>query len=63
MILALIIMVAWGVQAYFMKKAANVGVNDATTFTWMTISGLLLIPVAYLMMGNFPVTPRGRRSR
>jgi drug/metabolite transporter (DMT)-like permease len=54
LILALIIMVAWGVQAYFMKKAANVGVNDATTFTWMTISGLLLIPVAYVMMGNFP---------
>lgn len=54
LILALVVMVAWGVQAYFMKKAATVGVNDATTFGWMTISGLLLIPVAWLMMGHFP---------
>jgi drug/metabolite transporter (DMT)-like permease len=54
LILALIVMVAWGVQAYFMKKAATVGVNDATTFGWMTISGLLLIPVAWAMMGHFP---------
>lgn len=52
--LALVIMVAWGVQAYFMKKASNVGVNDATTFAWMTISGLLLVPVAFVMMGDFP---------
>jgi len=54
LILALVVMVAWGVQAYFMKKAATVGVNDATTFGWMTISGLLLIPVAWFMMGHFP---------
>ncbi|SMD27115.1 DMT family transporter [Kibdelosporangium aridum] len=54
LVLALIVMVAWGVQAYYMKKAANVGVNDATTFAWMTISGLLLVPVAWLMMGEFP---------
>ena len=47
-------MVAWGVQAFFMKKAAMVGVNDATTFTWMTVSGLLLVPVAFLMMGGLP---------
>jgi uncharacterized membrane protein len=54
LILALIVMVAWGVQAFFMKKAANVGVNDATTFAWMTVSGLLLVPVAWFMMGEFP---------
>jgi drug/metabolite transporter (DMT)-like permease len=54
LILALIVMVAWGVQAYFMKKAATVGVNDATTFAWMTISGLLLVPVAWFMMGSYP---------
>ena len=24
---------AWGVQAYYMRKAALIGVNDATTFT------------------------------
>ncbi|MEO6087157.1 MAG: DMT family transporter [Umezawaea sp.] len=54
LVLALVVMVAWGVQAYFMKKAANVGVNDATTFAWMTASGLLLVPVAWFMMGDFP---------
>jgi drug/metabolite transporter (DMT)-like permease len=54
LILALIVMVAWGVQAYYMKKAANAGVNDATTFAWMTVSGLLLVPVAWIMMGAFP---------
>jgi drug/metabolite transporter (DMT)-like permease len=54
LVLALVVMVAWGVQAYFMKKAATVGVNDATTFAWMTVSGLLLVPVAWFMMGDFP---------
>lgn len=54
LLLALTVMAAWGVQAFFMKKAATVGVNDATTFTWMTVSGLLLVPVAFLMMGGFP---------
>jgi drug/metabolite transporter (DMT)-like permease len=54
LLLAILICVAWGVQAYFMRKAATVGVNDATTFGWMTISGLLLVPVAIAMMGGLP---------
>ena len=54
LVLAIIVCVAWGLQAYFMRKAATLGVNDATTFGWMTISGLLLIPVAFVMMGGFP---------
>jgi uncharacterized membrane protein len=54
LILALLITVAWGVQAYYMRKAATVGVNDGTTFGYMTISGLLLVPVAFVMMGGFP---------
>lgn len=54
LILALIVMAAWGVQAYFMRKAATVGVNDGTTFGYMAISALLLAPVAYFMMGGFP---------
>ncbi|GAA1644851.1 DMT family transporter [Actinoplanes couchii] len=54
LLLAVLICVAWGVQAYYMRKAATVGVNDASTFTWMTISGLVLIPVALLLMGGFP---------
>jgi drug/metabolite transporter (DMT)-like permease len=54
LILALLITLAWGVQAYYMRKAATVGVNDGTTFGYMTISGLLLVPVAFVMMGGFP---------
>jgi drug/metabolite transporter (DMT)-like permease len=51
LILALLITVAWGVQAYYMRKAASVGVNDGTTFSYMALSGLLLVPVAFVMMG------------
>ena len=54
--LAILVCIAWGVQAYFMRKAAVVGVNDATTFGWMTVSGLLLIPVAIVMMGGLPLS-------
>lgn len=56
LLLAILVCVAWGVQAYFMRKAAVVGVNDATTFGWMTVSGLLLIPVALIMMGGLPLS-------
>ncbi|MGV8967238.1 MAG: DMT family transporter [Cellulomonas sp.] len=54
LLMAILICIAWGVQAFFMRKAATVGVNDATTFSWMTISGFLLVPVAILMMGGLP---------
>ncbi|MDY7088562.1 MAG: DMT family transporter [Actinomycetota bacterium] len=54
LLLAVLICVAWGVQAYYMRKAALAGVNDATTFGWMTISGIVLIPVALILMGGFP---------
>jgi drug/metabolite transporter (DMT)-like permease len=53
--LAILICVAWGVQAYFMRKTATIGVNDATTFGWMAISGILLIPVALLSLGGLPL--------
>jgi drug/metabolite transporter (DMT)-like permease len=52
--LAILICVAWGVQAYFMRKTATIGVNDATTFGWMAISGILLIPVALISLGGLP---------
>lgn len=52
--LAILICVAWGVQAYFMRKTATIGVNEATTFGWMAISALALIPVAVLSMGGIP---------
>lgn len=54
LILAIVVCAAWGVQAYFMRKAATIGVNDATTFGWMAITALLLIPVAIVMMGGIP---------
>jgi drug/metabolite transporter (DMT)-like permease len=52
--LAILICVAWGVQAYFMRKTATIGVNDATTFGWMAISALALIPVALFSLGGIP---------
>lgn len=52
LLLALVITVAWGVQAFFMRKAATEGVNDATTFTWMAISALALAPVGIALAGG-----------
>lgn len=43
--LALIIMLCWGVQAYFMKLA-NHRMSAESIFFYMTLSGLLLVPVA-----------------
>lgn len=54
LLLAILICVAWGVQAYFMRKTATIGVNEATTFGWMTITALALIPVALIMVGGLP---------
>lgn len=53
--LAILICIAWGVQAYFMRKAATIGVNEATTFGWMAISAIILIPVALLSLGGLPL--------
>ena len=54
LILALLITVAWGVQAYYMRKAASVGVNDGTPFGYMALSGLLLVPVAFTATQSTP---------
>lgn len=54
LIIAIFVSVAWGVQAFFMRKAATIGVNDATTFAWMAISGLILTPFAIVAMGGIP---------
>jgi uncharacterized membrane protein len=45
---ALIILVAWGVQGYFMKLA-NASMDAENIFLYMTLTGLLLIPVALWM--------------
>jgi uncharacterized membrane protein len=46
--LALLIMVAWGVQAYFMK-VANDTVSAESIFFYMMIGGLALVPAAWAM--------------
>jgi len=46
--LALLIMGAWGVQAYFMKLANNT-VSAESIFFYMMIGGLVLAPVAWAM--------------
>jgi uncharacterized membrane protein len=46
--LALIIMLCWGVQAYFMKLA-NARMSAESIFFYMMISGLLVAPVALAM--------------
>jgi len=45
---ALIILLAWGVQAFFMKLA-NRSMTAESIFVYMTITGLALIPVAIHM--------------
>ncbi|KQO63745.1 DMT family transporter [Curtobacterium sp. Leaf261] len=55
LMLAILVCIAWGVQAFFMRKAATIGVNDATTFGWMAISGLVLVPFAIWGMGGLPL--------
>lgn len=47
-VLSLLIMAAWGVQAYFMKRANDV-VRAESIFFYMALGALLLAPVAWLM--------------
>lgn len=52
---SLLIMLAWGVQAYFMRLANNT-VRAESIFFYMTVGALLLAPVALLMTDwNEPV--------
>ena len=46
--LSLLVFVAWGAQAYFMKTA-NSHMETASIFFYMTVSGIALIPVAIAM--------------
>ncbi len=47
-VLALGVLVAWGVQGFFMKLA-NATMSAESIFVYMTFSGLLLVPVAVAM--------------
>jgi drug/metabolite transporter (DMT)-like permease len=46
--LAIAVMIAWGLQAYFIKLA-NVTMSAESIFIYMMISGLLFIPVGWAM--------------
>ena len=46
--LAILVLLAWGLQAYFMKKA-NTLMDGESIFFYMTVTGILLIPVALYM--------------
>ena len=52
-IYALIVLAAWGVQGYFMKLA-NATMDAENIFLYMTITSLLLVPIA-LWMTDFSV--------
>jgi uncharacterized membrane protein len=47
-IYALIVLLAWGVQGYFMKLANNT-MDAENIFLYMTVTGLLLVPIALWM--------------
>ena len=47
-LLALAVMVAWGVQAYFIK-VANATMNAESIFVWMALSAVVSIPFALLL--------------
>lgn len=47
-VLAVLVLFAWGIQGFFMKFANN-SMDAESIFVWMTISALVLIPVAYFM--------------
>lgn len=50
-VLAVLVLLAWGVQGFFMKFANN-SMDAESIFVWMAVWGLVLIPVAYFMDGS-----------
>lgn len=50
-LLALLVFLAWGIQAYVMKYA-NQSMKAESIFFYMTVTGIMLIPIA-LVMTNF----------
>jgi len=50
-ILAILVLFAWGIQGFFMKFANN-SMDAESIFVWMALSGLILIPIAWFMDGS-----------
>lgn len=57
-VLAVLVLLAWGIQGFFMKFANN-SMDAESIFVWMAISGVLLIPVAWFMNGDASVFFQG----
>ena len=47
-VLACLVLMAWGIQGFFMKFANN-SMDAESIFVWMALSGLVLIPVSWYM--------------
>lgn len=47
-ILSLLVFLAWGIQAFYMKKA-NEHMKAESIFFYMMVTGLMVVPVAYMM--------------
>ena len=50
-ILAVLVLFAWGIQGFFMKFANN-SMDAESIFVWMAISAVVLAPIAYYMSGD-----------
>lgn len=50
-VLAILVLLAWGIQGFFMKFANN-EMDAEAIFFWMAMFGLVLVPVAYFMDGS-----------
>ncbi|MEA9392771.1 EamA family transporter [Acerihabitans sp. TG2] len=50
LIFSVIICLAWGLQAFFMKRASNCNIQDSSIFFYMTLTGIILAPIAYAMI-------------
>ncbi len=50
-VLAVLVLFAWGIQGFFMKFANN-SMDAESIFCWMALSGLVLIPIAWYMNGD-----------
>lgn len=56
LIYSIIICAAWGIQAFFMKRASNDGIEDSSIFGYMTITGIVLAPIAWLMLPDSSIS-------
>lgn len=53
-VLAVLVLLAWGIQGFFMKFANN-SMDAESIFIWMAVSAIALIPVAWFMQSE-PMT-------